>query len=126
MARFGQTQLLIVDGDKGETFGEILAGHGRYAAALKLGWKKIKVGVAVGWSVEDKHAYRIIDNQLTRLSEWDGGLLAADVNELDAAGYDLTLLAVDTELSMPREERAPRPITPRCPHCNRPMPKAKR
>jgi ParB-like chromosome segregation protein Spo0J len=121
--RRGQTQLILVDGDKGPTFGEIIAGEGRLAAAKLRGLKNVRVGVAIGWPEEEKHAYRIIDNQLTRLSEWDGELLAAEVNDLDAAGYDVSLLAVDADLSLPPTQRAPRSITPRCPTCNRPMPK---
>lgn len=123
--KFGQTQLVIVDGDK-KTFGQILAGEGRVAAARLRARDTVRVGVAVGWSEEDKCAYRVIDNQLTRLSAWDGELLAAEANELDAAGYDLSLLGIDAELSLPKAERAPRPIVPRCPTCDRPMPKAKR
>jgi DNA modification methylase len=98
LARYGQTQLIVVDGDAGETFGEILAGHGRYAGATRLGWTEVDVGLAIGWPVAEKHAYRIIDNQLTRLSEWSGELLAAEVNELDASGYDLALLGLDDSL----------------------------
>ena len=43
----------------------LIAGHGRVAAAAKLGLTvPIPVIVAQGWSEEEKQAYRLADNEL--------------------------------------------------------------
>jgi DNA modification methylase len=90
MREFGQTQLVVVD-EKGE----IIAGHGRILAVEKLGWSHVMVGVAVGWSETQKHAYRIADNQLTIASQWDSELLRAEVMDLKLADYNLELLGFE-------------------------------
>jgi hypothetical protein len=91
---FGQTQLVVVDGDKGPTRGEIIVGHGRVLAAEKLGWKTIEVGEARGWSEREKRAYRVTDNESgsERLAPYDQQLLTGEVQYLQAGGFDLSLL----------------------------------
>ena len=45
--------------------GVLIAGHGRVAAAAKLGLTvPIPVIVAQGWSEAEKQAYRLADNEL--------------------------------------------------------------
>jgi len=90
MREFGQAQLVVID-----PTGEIIAGHGRVLAAERLGWSHVKVGVAVGWSEEQKQAYRIADNQLGLTSTWDMGLLGTELHDLKVEDYDLSLLGFD-------------------------------
>lgn len=90
MKRFGQTINIVID-----EAGEIIAGHGRVLAAQRLGWKKMQVGIAVGWSESKKRAYRIADNQLALTSRWDQDLLRAELKLIDGEEIDLSLLGFD-------------------------------
>lgn len=92
LREFGQTQLVVVD-----RAGEIIAGHGRVLAAQKLGWESVLVGVAVGWSEQQKRAYRIADNKIALNAAWDSGLLRAELVELKVDGYALDLTGFDAE-----------------------------
>jgi len=90
MREFGQAQLIVVD-----EAGEIIVGHGRVLAAKELGWKRVAVGIAVGWSDAQKRAYRIADNQIGLTSRWDDRLLRAEVGDLKLEDVDLSILAFD-------------------------------
>jgi hypothetical protein len=92
MERWGVTMPILVDED-----GEIIAGHGRVMAAEKLGYAELPVLVARGWSDEEKKAYRIADNRLSELSSWDTALLAAELSDLGAADFDLSLVGYSTD-----------------------------
>ncbi len=72
--------------------GSIIAGHGRVLAAEKLGLTVVPVMIARGWTVEDRRAYVIWDNQSSLVSSWDNDLLRAEIAELKIADYDVDLL----------------------------------
>lgn len=92
LREFKQTQPVVVD-----EAGEIIAGHGRVLAAEKLGWAEIVVAVAVGWTEQQKRAYRVADNKIALNSSWDGALLRAELVELRVDGFDLALTGFDPE-----------------------------
>ncbi len=75
----------------------IICGHTRYKAARKLGLKQVPVHVATDLSPEQVKAYRLADNQLATLAEWDKALLPIELSSLESMGYDLTLLGFDAE-----------------------------
>lgn len=87
MKRFGVTTPILVDED-----GIIIYGHGRVLAAKQLGFDVLPVAVAEGWTEDEKKAYRIADNQLARISEWDLPMLSAEIKTLQLADFDLPLL----------------------------------
>lgn len=87
---FGFTVPILAD-DKGE----IIAGHGRYMAATKLGLKEVPVRVVSGLTEAQKRAYRIADNQLTLEGGWIDELLNREIAELKAEDYDLSLTGFD-------------------------------
>lgn len=91
MKEFGQTQLIVVD-EKGE----IIVGHGRVLAAQLLKITDLKVGVAIGWSEEQKRAYRIADNQLALTSRWDQDLLRGELKQIEGTDVDLAVLGFDS------------------------------
>jgi len=92
---WGWTNPVLIDSSGG-----IIAGHGRVAAAQKLGIKEIPVMVAEGWSQAKIKAYCIADNKLAE-SEWDEELLALELQELGEMDFDLELLGFDeTELDL--------------------------
>ncbi len=78
----------------------ILAGHGRLAAALKLGLKKVPCVKENHLTKTQKRAYIIADNKLSLNAGWDSELLAVELSELEGADFNLDLLGFDeAELS---------------------------
>src|SRR4051812_39055427 len=64
--RFGFNNPVLTSDD-----GEIVAGHGRVAAAQKLGLKQIPVLALSHLSPEERRAYILADNKLALNAEWD-------------------------------------------------------
>jgi DNA modification methylase len=87
MIEFGWTVPCLVAED-----GELIAGHGRVLAAAQLGIATVPVIVMPHLSDAQRRAYRIADNKLTELGEWDEAMLLQEVQELLAEEYDLDLL----------------------------------
>jgi site-specific DNA-methyltransferase (adenine-specific) len=83
---FGWTNPILVDGEAG-----IIAGHGRLAAARKLGIKKIPVIELSHLSPTQKKALIIADNKLALNAGWDNDMLALEFEELEIEGFDLAL-----------------------------------
>lgn len=78
----------------------ILAGHGRLAAALKLGLKKVPCVKENHLTETQKRAYIIADNKLSLNAGWDSELLAVELSELEGADFNVDLLGFDeAELS---------------------------
>jgi len=88
LAEFGFRQPIVVD-----TEGVIVCGHTRWKAAQKLGLAKAPVHVAKDLSPEQIKAYRIADNKSGELAEWDFDILPIELSELQAAGFDMDVLA---------------------------------
>ncbi len=86
--RFGFTNPVLVD-----AHGNIIAGHGRLAAAKLLGLKHVPVVMLEGMSEAEKRAYIIADNRLAELAGWDRELLQLELGSiLDfEPEFDLTL-----------------------------------
>ena len=92
IVEFGWTNPLLVDGSHG-----IIAGHGRLAAARKLGLSEVPVIELGHLSPSQKRAYVIADNRLALDAGWDEEMLAAELAELTESGYDLTLTGFSNE-----------------------------
>jgi len=92
---FGWTNPILVDGDNG-----IIAGHGRLAAARKLGNTEVPVIELTGLSEAQKRAYILADNKLALNAGWDIDLLAEELKELKDLNFDLELTGFsDKELA---------------------------
>lgn len=87
---FGFTQPILLDGDNG-----IIAGHGRWQAAMKLGLEQVPTIDLSHLSETQKKAYVIADNKIALNSGWDESLLELEIQDLRDAGFDLDLLAFD-------------------------------
>ncbi|WP_242679108.1 ParB N-terminal domain-containing protein [Rhodobacter calidifons] len=87
MAEFGWTVPCLVGED-----GELIMGHGRVLAATQLGLTEAPVIVLGHLSEAQRRAYRIADNKLTELGTWDEALLSAELNDLLAEDFDLSLV----------------------------------
>lgn len=83
---FGWTNPILIDGN-----GQIIAGHGRHAAARLLGLRRVPVIVLDGLSEAQKRALVIADNKLTDNSSFDLDLLKIELVELQEEGFDLSL-----------------------------------
>lgn len=66
----------------------ILAGHTRYKALQKLGYKQTQVLVVSGLTEEQARKYRLLDNKTGEKAAWDFGLLECEFEDLDFEGYD--------------------------------------
>lgn len=79
---FGFKNPIVVDG-----FSEIVNGHTRLKAAKKLGMDKVPVIVADDLTEDQVRAFRLADNKVAEIAEWDEELLRA---EMEMIGLDLT------------------------------------
>jgi hypothetical protein len=84
LANFGWRQPLVVDKD-----GVLIVGHTRLLAAKKRGELTVPVHVARDLPPEKAKAYRLADNRTSEYSEWDFGLVAAELLELKTYGDDM-------------------------------------
>lgn len=88
LSRFGQRRPLVVTAD-----GIVLAGNGTLEAAKSLGWKQIAITrIPNDWTHDQARAYALADNRTAELAEWDGKLLADQLVELDAVGWEISEL----------------------------------
>lgn len=87
MAEFGWTVPCLVAED-----GELIAGHGRVLAATRLGLTEAPVIVLGHLTEAQRRAYRIADNKLTELGNWDQALLSGELQSLLADDFDLSLV----------------------------------
>ena len=92
LRRWGQTIPILIDEQD-----QIIAGHGRVRAALLMGWERMQVVIARGWSEDEQRAYMIADNELAARSSWDPALLRGELGKLRGNNFDVTLLAFKPE-----------------------------
>ena len=83
---FGWTNPILLDCEN-----NIIAGHGRVLAALKLGEISVPT-INIGYLTQNQQrAYIIADNKLSLNAGWDNEMLALEMADLRDAGYDLGL-----------------------------------
>lgn len=90
MIEWGWTVPIVADED-----GVILAGHGRYLAAMQIGLAEAPVIRVRDWTEEQKRAYLIADNKITENGTWIKDILRDEVAQLDIGGFDIDLLGID-------------------------------
>lgn len=73
----------------------ILAGHGRYMALKKLGYRDVQVVRHTDLTEEDKKAYMIADNQYTLNTGFNMEMLKQEIEELESVDFDTSLLGFD-------------------------------
>ncbi len=95
ITEFGFRQPIVVDAD-----GVIVVGHTRWKAAVKLGLATVPVHVAAELTPAQARAYRVADNAIAGLADWDLELLPVEIRELEALDFDVSLLGFsDQELA---------------------------
>ena len=100
---------IIVDEDH-----VIIAGHTRYKALKKLGYKECEVVIASDLTEEQKKKYRLYDNKTAEMASWDQKKLSAELCDVDFQGYDFG----QPEIALPDDEAGEDgPKTMTCPCC---------
>ena len=89
---FGFLNPVVISNDGG-----VLAGHGRIMAAKKLGLKQVPCVVESHLTESQKKAYILADNRLALDAGWDEEMLKVELEELDAADFDMGLLGFSSE-----------------------------
>jgi DNA modification methylase len=92
IAEFGFVNPCLVGAD-----GVLVAGHGRLAAARKLGLSTVPVVVLDHLTPTQRRALVLADNRLAELSTWDDALLRIELEALQDEGFDLDLTGFDAD-----------------------------
>lgn len=100
LRQFGQRRPLVVFGST------VIAGNGTLEAAKSLGWTEISITrVPRDWSIEQARAYALADNRTAELATWDSEILADQLVNLDAVGWDVSEFGFEP-LSPPTDPQA--------------------
>lgn len=110
---FGFKVPIIVDKDY-----EIIAGHTRLKAAKQLGLKEVPIIIADDLTEEQVKAFRLADNKVSEIAEWDFNLLdneLSNILDIDMSnfGFDVfeeeeeqEIIEDDFEVIVPEEPKA--------------------
>ena len=100
---FGFQQPIVIDKD-----GVIVAGNTRYKASKKLGLDKVPCIVADDLTDEQIKAYRLADNKVSELAEWDIDLLGEELEgifDIDMSDFGFDLIEEEEEPTAPTERK---------------------
>jgi hypothetical protein len=91
--------------------GEVVDGHLRLKAARKLGITEVPVILCDEWTDAQVKAFRLMVNRSVTWADWDEELLALELQDIQAADFDLSLTGfdpgeIDSLLALEDDERA--------------------
>ncbi len=92
IAEFGFTNPILAGSD-----GIIVAGHGRLAAAQKLGLEIVPVVVLDHLTPTQRRALVIADNRIAENAGWDDAMLRIELEALQLDGFDLDITGFDAD-----------------------------
>jgi DNA modification methylase len=92
IAEFGFTNPILAGGD-----GVMVAGHGRLAAAQKLGIGTVPVVVLDHLTPTQRRALVIADNRIAENAGWDDAMLQVELADLRDDDFDLSLTGFDAD-----------------------------
>lgn len=92
IAEFGFTNPILAGSD-----GVIVAGHGRLAAAQKLGLEVVPVVVLDHLTPTQRRALVIADNRIAENAGWDDAMLRIEITALQDDDFDLSLTGFDAD-----------------------------
>ena len=109
ISQFGFKNPIVIDGNN-----VIICGHTRYKAAQKLGLNTVPCVVASDLTDEQIKAYRLADNKVAELAEWDIDLLGEELDgifdiDMSDFGFDLSEEEEETEII---EDEIPEEVEP--------------
>lgn len=99
---FGWQQPIVVDKNM-----VIIVGHTRYKAAKKLKLDKVPVVVAANLTDEQAKAYRLADNKVGELADWNDDLLSdelAGIDDIDMSDFGFDELDDHAELEDAKDD----------------------
>lgn len=92
---------------------EIVAGHTRYKASLKLGLKEVPCIIADDLNEEQIKAFRLADNKVAEKAEWDFNILDSELANisLDMSDFGFIDMEIDpdnfgVDFSLPSGEKS--------------------
>lgn len=87
---FGFVQPILIDEER-----NVLAGHGRLAAARAEGMRQVPCVVVTGLTEAERRAYILADNRLAELAGWDTEELALELGALEALDFPIEATGFD-------------------------------
>lgn len=112
---YGFTNPVLVD-----QAGNVLAGHGRLAAARHLAMAEVPCLVIDGMTDAEKRAYLIADNKIAQDAGWDMEILSSELADLMTLDFDVELTGFDQpevdSLLVAADEASPVPTEPEDEH----------
>lgn len=90
LREYGFINPIIIDKDF-----NIIAGHGRYAAAKEEGFTEVPCVFVDYLTPAQKKAYIIADNRMAEDAGWDEEMLRAEIESLQEEAFDLSLTGFD-------------------------------
>lgn len=86
LTQFGQRKPIVISHDN-----TVVAGNGTVTAAKTLGWEDIQaVRVPADWDADRIKAFALADNRTAELASWNPEVLASQLVELDAVGFEVS------------------------------------
>ena len=86
LREFGFVNPVLIDGQN-----RVIAGHGRLEAAKAEGLTEAPCVVVEHLTDAQRRAYVLADNRLAEMAGWDESLLALELGELQALGFDVQI-----------------------------------
>lgn len=83
---FGFKQPIVIDNKN-----EIVAGHTRLLASKKLGLEEVPVIIADDLTKAQVKAFRLADNKVSELADWDYELLDLELEEIEVEDLDFDM-----------------------------------
>ncbi len=114
---FGFRTPIVID-----QYGNIVAGHTRYKAALELGMEELPCIVADQLSDKQLRAFQLADNKTGEFAKWDTGLLISELDDLlgsfEMSIYGFNLKSANDKKTKEKDEQF---VT--CPRCGNKIPR---
>ena len=76
---------------------EVLGGHGRIEAAERKGLIEVECKRLAHLTPDQMRAYRLTDNRIAELGEWDHGKLVDEIEALQELDFDIDLTGFNSD-----------------------------
>ena len=84
--------------------GTIITGHTRVLAAKKLGMKTIPCILADDLTPEQVKAFRLADNKVSEMADWNGAKLEKELDSLGNLDWDMSSFGFDMQFDESNED----------------------
>ncbi len=115
IAEFGFKVPIVIDKNN-----VIVCGHTRWKASKELGLKEVPCIIADDLSDEQIKAFRLADNKVSEIAEWDLELLDSELSEIDLDMEQFGFELSDDEPLFEKEENEEKEVNKKilkCPVC---------